>query len=74
MPFSISATTSAGVRTATRNSAASAIVLAIKWAEQGAWDVLIAPPDGLARDYRKFQAQHYGLPRPSLKRPRAPAV
>lgn len=60
MPFIITGTGPAGLVSVTRTTAASAIVLAMKWDEDGVQNVQIAPPGKTARCFKIFRAQHYG--------------
>ena len=59
MPFIITGNGPSGFYSATRSSPASAIVLAMKWAEHGVQGVQITPPDQEARCFTDFRAQHY---------------
>ena len=66
MPFTITGTDPAGFRKGTRVKPASAIVLAMSWAESGMRDVQISPPDEEPRCFRVFQMQHFGASLPAL--------
>ena len=54
-PFQITAASDDGCRTATRVLAASAMVLADKWAKHGCKDVRVTDPDGKSRDRQRFR-------------------
>ncbi|GEP09060.1 hypothetical protein MGN01_09050 [Methylobacterium gnaphalii] len=74
MPFIITGTSLSGPRTATRLSPASAIVLAMKWDEEGLRDIQIAPPDAAPQCFRAFQAQLHGASRSGAWRRQNPPV
>lgn len=63
MPFIITGTGSTGLKSVTRTTAASAIVLAMKWDEDGFRNILITPPGHKPQSYKRFQAQHYRIVR-----------
>lgn len=63
MPFSVMGTGPTGIKSAVRNSAASGIVLAMKWEEDGVRDILITPPGKKAQCFKAFRDQHYGRSR-----------
>lgn len=60
MPFIITGRGPDGLRSVSRTTPASAIVLAMRWYEEGVQDIEITPPDQDARCFRVFQSQHYG--------------
>lgn len=55
-PFTISADSGDGPRSATRHQAASAMCLADDWAEAGCWNVQVTDSKGVARDRQQFRA------------------
>lgn len=59
MHFTITGMTANGIKVATREKAASAIVIAMKWTEQGVRNVRIAPPGEEAQPFGIIQAKHY---------------
>lgn len=59
MQFLITGTVKNGLRTTSRSRASSAIVIAVKWDEQGVKNVRIASPGEEAQPFRTFQAKHY---------------
>lgn len=65
MPFIITGKGPDGLRSVTRISPASAIVLAMNWHEEGVQGIQITPPGRAPRCFMTFQAQHYGLMRPA---------
>lgn len=65
MPFSITGIGPTGLLSVTRTTAASAIVIAMKWDEDGIQLIQIAPMGGKPRCFKLFRAQHYRLLRPA---------
>ena len=59
MPFIITGTGPAGLKSVTRMTAASAIVVAMRWDEDGIQSIQIAPPGKKPRCFKIFQAKHY---------------
>jgi hypothetical protein len=59
MPFIITGIGPDGLRSVTRTSPASAIVLAMRWSEEGVRDIQVAPPGQEARCFRAFQRQRF---------------
>lgn len=59
MPFVITGDDPSGQRSATRMRPASAIVLAMRWSEDGVRGVQIMPSDEEAQHFRDFQAKFY---------------
>ncbi|WP_342167229.1 hypothetical protein [Methylobacterium sp. SD21] len=74
MLFTITATTPVGVRTDTRKTAASAIVLAMNWEEKGFENILITPPDQPTKNFKVFQSEYYGMAGSARKRHRRSRV
>lgn len=64
MPYVVTGIDPSGLRSATRVSPASAIVLAMGWDGNGIQDVRIKPPGLEPRSFKDFRVQHFG-PSPS---------